>query len=247
MKNIFKKCMAFVVAGAMTLAFMGTTAFAGDIAQKTITVNGTGIVKVKPDTCDISFTVQTNSKTSNESQQENVKVTENVINSLKNMGISSENIITSGYSVYPEYNYNEETHKTTITGYNTTNRFTVTTKQIEKAGEIVQTAINAGATRSSGVSFYVEDTNKYYGQALKSAVLNASNSGKYIAEALGVNITSVLSVTEIQNGNSYEVYKENAALSDMAMSESTSSGAASPNITYDDIEIQANVTVVYGY
>lgn len=247
MKNIFKKCMAFVIAGAMTLAFVGTTVFAGDVTQKSITVNGTGIVKVKPDICDISFTVQTNNKASDVSQQENIKITENVMTALKNMGIDSENIITSGYTVYPEYYYNEETHTSTITGYNTTNRFTVTTKQIDKAGEIVQTAINAGATRSSGVSFYVEDTNKYYGEALKSAILNASNSGKYIAEALGVNITSVLSVEEMQSSNSYENYKENSIASDMAMSENAGGGAASPNITYDDIEISANVIVVYGY
>ena len=76
MKNIFKKCIAFVVAGAMTLAFVGTTAFAGDVTQKSITVNGTGIVKVKPDICDISFTVQTNNKASDVQRKINNRANE---------------------------------------------------------------------------------------------------------------------------------------------------------------------------
>ncbi|HIT73227.1 hypothetical protein B5E58_03675 [Tyzzerella sp. An114] len=247
MKKLLRKTLGIVLAGVMTFGALGVIAFAGDIVPNTITVSGTGVVKVKPDTADISFSVETKGKTNSEAQAENAKVTDSVKKALKNFGINEENIITSGYSVYPDYYYDSDTKEDKITGYTASNRFTVTTKQIDKAGEIMEIAINAGATRTNGVNFYVEDTNKYYGDALKSAVVNASKSAKSIGEALGVSISNPVSVTEIPSSNSYEVYGKNMAMADMAVEESMGGSAPSTTITYDDIEIKANVTVVYGY
>ena len=116
MKKLLRKTLGIVLAGVMTFGALGVIAFAGDIVPNTITVSGTGVVKVKPDTADISFSVETKGKTNSEAQAENAKVTDSVKKALKNFGINEENIITSGYSVYPDYYYDSDTKEDKITG-----------------------------------------------------------------------------------------------------------------------------------
>lgn len=247
MKKSLKRVLGIFVAGALTFSAFSVSALAAETASRTITVSGTGIVKVAPDTADINFTVETTEKKSDEAQTKNAKITEDVYNALKSKGILEKDIKTSGYYVYPVYNYDESSKLDKLIGYTATNRFTVTTKQIDKVGEIIDTAVKAGATSSSGISFYVEDPNKFYGDALNSAVVNASKSANSIAKALGVTLTSVVNVTESPNGNSYEVFANNKMAMDTVAEASTSASQRNTKISYDDIEIEARVTVVYGF
>ena len=108
------KKIAAVLAAAMVLS-LGTAA-AAYAAEGEINVNGMGIVMADPDTAQINLSVETMGKTSEGAQKENNKIIQKVTAAMQEMGVTKENIVTTYTSVYPQYNYDDNTGKRTVTG-----------------------------------------------------------------------------------------------------------------------------------
>ena len=214
-------------------------------AEGEINVNGTGIVMADPDTAAIRLTVETTGKTSQAAQGENNKILQKITKAMLDMGITKENIVTTYTSVYPEYNYNDETGKRTISGYQSYTELQVKTKDIDNAGKYIDAALKAGATGTNGVDFSLADQSVFYGQALQTAVKNAEKSAQSIAQAYGRDLGAVKSVTE-NSRNAY--YVESASMNKMmAAEDSAAAGAAGTTISYGQIQITANISVTYGF
>jgi uncharacterized protein YggE len=159
------------------------------------------------------------------------------------MGVTKENIVTTYTSVYPQYNYNDETGKRVITGYQSYTDLQVTTKDIDNAGKYIDTALKAGATGTNGVDFSVADQSQYYGQALQIAVKNAGKSAQSIADAYSRQLGDVVSVTE-NSRNAY--YTESVSMNKMMATED-SAAAGGTTISYGKIQITANISVTYSF
>ena len=237
------KKLAAVLAATMALSFgMTGMAYAAD---GEINVNGTGIVMADPDTANISLSVETTGKTSEIAQRENNKILQAVTKAMLQMGVAKENIVTTYTSVYPQYNYNDETGARTVLAYRSYTDLQVTTKDIDNAGKYIDAALKAGATGTNGVSFSVADQSVYYGQALQVAVKNAGKSAEAIASAFGRQLGAVKSVTE-NSRNAY--YVETANMSKMmATEDSAAAGAGGTTISYGKIQITANISVTYSF
>lgn len=241
MKRLFKAGIAMVLAGFLTVSGMGftNTVMAAEATNKLITVNGSGVIKVDPDKATINLGVETTGSDAVTAQKETAVTMNKVISALKAMGINESQITTSRYSVYPDYNYNRDTGEETIKGYKASNVIKVTTNDVDGTGAIIDTAAKAGANVNNGVSFSVEDSSKYYGEALALAVKSADTSAKSISEALSVTLGAPISVTE-SGGSS--VFSKNLAMSARGAVEDSAT-----NISYEQIEITASVTVQYEY
>ncbi len=237
------KKIAAVVTAAMVLSLgMSSVAYA---AAGEINVNGTGVVMADPDTAKISLTVETMGKTSEAAQKENNQILQKVTKAMQGMGVAKENIVTTYTSVYPHYNYNDETGNRMLTGYQSYTDLQVTTTDIDHAGKYIDAALKAGATGTNGVDFSVADQSQYYGQALQIAVKNAGKSAQSIADAYGRQLGDVKSVTE-NSKNAYQVESTNKF---MATEDSMSAGSAEAGttISYGKIQITANISVTYSF
>ena len=223
------------------LAFGSATAvFAAE--KNIITTSGTGIVRVEPDIATIGLTVQTTGKTSEGAQTENNKISAKVIAKLVDMGVAKDKIITSYSSVYPDYQYDEKTGKSTISGYQAYTNLQVSLKDIDNVGNYIDGALSAGATGFNRATFSLENPSKYYTQALQLAVKNASVSANAIADAYGKTLGEVYSVVEHESFTSFEqnaLYKEKVAMDSEA-------GSGSTVIQYDKVEVTATITATYG-
>lgn len=214
-------------------------------AEGEINVNGTGIVQADPDTANIYLSVETTGKTSQAAQQESNKIVQSVTKAMQNMGVTKENIVTTYTSVYPMYNYDDETGKRTVSGYRSNTDLKVTTKDIDNAGKYIDAALKAGATGTNGVDFSVSDQSVYYGQALQVAVKNAEKSATSIAQAYGRQLGAVMSVTE-NSRNAY--YVESVSMKEMmATEDSAAATGGGTSISYGKIQITANIAVTYGF
>ena len=231
-----------------------TTALAQEITQtteKTIEVNGRGIVTAKPDVASIYFTVETKEKTAEKAQTKNTEVMEQVTKALKALGVRDDNIITQYYSIDKDQTYNEEKNKWEENGYRAYHRFMIKVNDVDNTGKYIDAATKAGVTNVGSVSFSISDPNKYYKQALQSAVKNATSSASALAETLGETLDTCISIQEIASYNSYEreeaVY--NNTRNSMAVAETSdmAAGEDGGNIRYQDIEITANVVMIYAY
>ncbi|MGH9877685.1 MAG: SIMPL domain-containing protein, partial [Nitrososphaerales archaeon] len=103
------------------------------IRQNIISVTGTASKDVAPDEVVINFGVETQSLTAVEASQKNSATMNNVVEAVKDLGISNDEISTSRFNIWPNY----DSSGRVITGYTASNIVSVKTEQIEKASQII--------------------------------------------------------------------------------------------------------------
>jgi len=205
-----------------------------DKEPKSITVSAQGMVKVMPDVAYVTVGVTTQDADMQKAQDSNAQVMNAMFDALKSAGLTDDDMRTTQYNAYPIYDYSNDTKK--IVSYEVTNQIELTIKSIDQVGEIIDIAVNNGANMTNSISFGLQDEQSSYNDALKLAVDAAKTKAETLAEAGGVNIIGTLQMTENSIGG--QVFREYA---EAAADESS---GATP-ISTGDLEIQANVTVVY--
>lgn len=164
--------------------------------KRILKVNGKGMVEAEPDMALMSVGVITKDKNIESAQNLNDQISKKLINSLLQLGIAKEDIKTSSYSIYPEYEYIEE--KQILTGYNVTHILEVKVKDINMVGEVIDTAVKNGASQINRVDFTIEDAKYHYNRALKLALKEAALKAQSITAFMKVNFDPVpCSITEL--------------------------------------------------
>lgn len=151
-----------------------------------MTVTGNGSVLVEPDVVRINLEVLTESESLIEAEQENGNRMNQVIQALLNLGISSENIQTTAFNIFPVYDFIDG--KQVFRGYQVTNTITVKLTNINQAGIVIDTAVNAGVNQVSNIQFSIDDPEGYYKEALREALEDAVDKAKTIAGNLQLNL-----------------------------------------------------------
>ena len=167
-----------------------------DEDRRTIAVEGTGTVDVTPDTADVTFGVLTQAESLETAQNENIRRTEALMETLAEAGIAEEDIETSNYSVRVINEYDRDGNLVGVQGYEVWNSVTVTIRDISTIGTVLDAAIGAGANEVGSIDFYVDNTDAAASQARTAAVENAREKADELAEAAGVIVTGVYSIEE---------------------------------------------------
>ncbi|MHB1252793.1 MAG: SIMPL domain-containing protein [Candidatus Humimicrobiaceae bacterium] len=209
---------------------------------KTIVVTSEGSVKVVPDTVMVKIEILTEKPTSEEAVNVNSIDSQNVVTAIKTLGENDLKIETSGYSLQPLYNYIEN-KPPEIYAFRAVTTLLVTTKKVEKIGNIITTAVEAGASDISSISYDLSDEIKKdaKNEALTKAVKDANNKADAIAKALAVDILEIYSVNEA--GTSYPGPILYESMDTLKAAAETS--AAPPVILPQDLEVTANISIVY--
>ncbi len=129
-----------------------------------------------------------------------------VIASLKKLGIADKDIQTTTLSLQPLYDYSSNTNPPRLTGYQLSNAIAVTVRDLDKLGDAIDGALAAGATSLDGVSFRVADQAAAEGQARQAAIDEAKAKAKTLADAAGISISGVASISEAVAPVPYPVY-----------------------------------------
>ena len=164
------------------------------MAETEIVVTGTGEVRVEADTAIISLGVTSRDKQVDKAQQNVNKAVVDIRAALTDMGISEENITTDFISIYAGYDYND--YSETIAYYNASTSLMIKVTDISKAGSVIDTAIRAGANQLNNISFSASDTEDAKEKAMKLAVENAKNKAEILADATGMEIIGIETISE---------------------------------------------------
>ena len=116
-----------------------------------------------------------------------------IIEAIKAMGIDTKDIKTVGIDLSPQYS-NSSTPK--ITGYRMSQQLQVTVRDLDKAGDVVDTATAKGATEVNGLWFEVGDPAGPMDEARAAAIAQARTSAQKMAAAAGVSLGAVVSISE---------------------------------------------------
>lgn len=223
-----------------------TNVTAAEPADKNeLRVSGSASVKVKPDIATVNCGVLTMNADAKLAQEENAKIMTDVIAALKAMGIAEEDIKTSNYNMYPNYDYSTPDAKyggaPKIASYSVNNNISVTVRDILKAGEVLDTCASKGANNAGNIQFTLSDPTKYYNEALKLAVKNATGKADVLSSAVSVKIGTPSKITEVSSYyNPPVAYAES---SNFAMKDAS---ARTP-VQAGELEISAQVELVYNY
>src|SRR5207237_742721 len=79
----------------------------GQRQPNTITVTGSATVSLPPDLAAVSGSVQTQADTAAAAADQNSRTLQAVIDAVQALGITPDNIITTGFNVSPQYSYTQ--------------------------------------------------------------------------------------------------------------------------------------------
>jgi uncharacterized protein YggE len=165
-------------------------------APNTITVSGEGEASAPPDVAYVMVGVQTQASTAGAATADNARLMNAVLEALRGRGLSGPDLQTTGLSVSPQYAQGRDATRQEIVGYQATNNVTVTVNDVNRAGEILDAALAAGANRVGGLRFGIRDTTPLRQQALGEAAQSARVRAEALATSLGTRVVGISSVVE---------------------------------------------------
>ncbi len=220
----------------------GTAAANADACdEKVLYVSGTGSVATAPDRATISLAVQTENENVVTAQQQNAVIMDDVINALKAIGLSSEDLETTGYNIIRLKEDSDELWKSDVAYYRVTNTLVVTLKDLDLVGEAIDTAVDAGANQVNYIAFSLSEEKQLElrSEALIAAVRQARGDADAVAGALGMSVTGV---KEVQVAGGYiPLQYADAAFAEEAIA----ARVPTPVIEPSTLDVTATVSITY--
>ncbi|WP_445489116.1 SIMPL domain-containing protein [Niallia sp. 03133] len=149
-----------------------------------MTVIGNSILSLEPNVVKMNLGVVTQESELQQAQQENAQITEKIIQALLGLGISKENIQTAEFTVFPQYDYVDG--KQQFKGYQVAHILSITIDNLPQTGKVIDTAVQNGANRISSITFTVKNKNKYYKQALQTALEDGIAKAQTLSKSMQV-------------------------------------------------------------
>jgi len=175
------------------------TAGIGFSAEKTNTINviSSATKEVEPDRVTINFVIETEAKTAQEASLLNAQKANKVLARIKPV-INTNNgdyIKTSSVSLHPVYSYDKETSKQLLNGYKAQCNFLVDTSDVARLGQMIDLAVDSGATGTNNLSMYLKNTDKVYLELISEATKQAYTKASSAVGALGEKVGKLKSIT----------------------------------------------------
>lgn len=205
----------------------------GEPAPRTITVSATASVTRVPDVARVSVGVTVTKPTVKAARDAAGKSMTAIIASLKALGIDEKDIRTISIDLSPQYN-NSRTPK--VVGYRMSEQLQITVRDLDKAGDVVDTATAKGATDVNGLWFEVGDAAKAMDDARAVAIAQARTSAQVMASAAGVALGAVVSIAESSGSYPGPYYYRD---------ESNLRASAATQVQPGTQDVQATVTVTF--
>lgn len=162
----------------------------------TISVHGTGTVKVEPDVLDIVFAAEGNALTSKTAYDQMAEASGKIAKIVKDAGVDNKDIQSSQIYLSPTYDYTDG--RARLTGYTASITITVRLRKPEKASGILDDAAAAAgdALRLRGMTWSVDDPSKALADARTAAMKDAQDRAETLAKAGGADLGRVITIVE---------------------------------------------------
>lgn len=152
---------------------------ASDPAFKTINVTSSGEVNVTPDVAYISIGVHSQSESVEQALADNTQQAQAIASVLEEKGVDENDIQTAAFNVYPMQDYGPM-GEVLGTSYAVDNTVSVTVRDLNDLGSLLDAVVRAGANNIYNISFDLSDKTA----ALSEARLLAIQNGRALAEEL---------------------------------------------------------------
>ncbi len=190
--------VALIASGCSSLA---APAAGGYPPSNSITVTGSGQANGTPDIAYVMLGVNVTNADVGRAVDESNRTMQAITDAATGLGIAAEDIQTLGFNVWPEDRYDPSTGQPTGERvYHVDSSLQVKVRDLASVGEVIQTALNAGANSIGGLTFGIEDTAALEAEARTKAIEDARARAGQLAEAIGVTLGDPIIVTEYTGG-----------------------------------------------
>ena len=171
----------------------------GNYARE-ISVEATGTAYYVPDIAKITLGVDTKSDTSTGAVEENTKKINEVMATIKGLGIEEKDIRTANFYLDTNYNYTEE-EGSVPDGFILNQSLEVTVRDFAKIGDLLAKTTSVGANMVGGINFTLEDTDAPKAKAREEAIEKAKVKAEEIEKQSGIKLGKVVNYYEYENYN----------------------------------------------
>ncbi len=210
-----------------------------------LAVRGEASLNVSPDQVLVNLGVTSEAGTAREALEANNNAMHATMSALKKLGLSKEEYQTQQFQVHPIWSQRPRNSapdwSAKIAGYRVSNSLQVQTKRMELAGDIIGSAMQAGANTVNSVQFNLADPREYRAQAIKQAMDNARSDAQTLAAAAGDEIKRTLSLN-LDNAVATPVRVQPER---QMMGRAMAMDSSAPPLEAGDVNVRASVSVVY--
>jgi hypothetical protein len=175
---------------------LGLSALPAAAQDTGLTVTGTGQVVASPDMARLSLGVLAQARTAAQAVRDMSADMEKVMASLTAAGVAQEDIQTSGLRVDVQQSYDEATQSSRITGYIAATDVSIQVLDLSKLGQTLDAVVQEGANQMNGLRFDLQDREPALNDARRAAVADALAKAALYAQAAGMALGPVQSLTE---------------------------------------------------
>lgn len=224
---------------ATTLGFAGVVAEAQD-APRTISVTGTGEVSVAPDMATIVVGIQAEAEVAADALDQASAATAAILATLDVEGINPKDIRSGAVRLNPRYSSSALSSGTQIVGYQAVNTVEVEVTDLDRLGGLLAAVVGDGANRLDGVRFGLQDPAAATDEARRLAVAEGARLAALYAEAAGIAVGDLLTLSEHGSGG-YRTMMAEPVVMEMAASSPQYDVPIAPG----EIELNASISMVY--
>ena len=181
------------------LAMSAQTVRADEPEPATLSVAGEGEATAVPDIAIIRAGVETDGPTATAALDANAARAEAIIAALKGAGIEARDIRTGRLSLNPVYESqprNQPRQPPRIAGYRAINEVVVRVRDLAGTGRVLDRIVERGANRINGIVFTLDEARGAEDEARREAVADARRKAALYAQAAGVRLGRILSISE---------------------------------------------------
>lgn len=166
-----------------------------DSSNRTLTVSATDSVSVEPDQAILHIGFVTQPQDAKGAYADGTRASNAIISALKQAGVAES-------AIRSESQYLDRDWTTKLRKYTLHQDWTVKVAP-ERAAEVLDAAINAGATSSGQIEWTVKDEKALEAQALDKAAARARANADVLAKGMGVRLGSLIYVSNQMSAPSF--------------------------------------------
>lgn len=209
--------------------------------DREITVSADGEVETEPNEASVSVGVEASGDAAEDVRDELAAGADRLRETFDDLELPEENVEEGRYRVTPVPDRAREEGEPAVRG---THSFDVTIDNVDRVGEVIDGAVDAGADDIGRVDFTVDEETRedLRRDAIDEALATADAEAEHVAANRGVELTGTTSVTT----SDVRVHSVRHDVATEAL-EADDAAAPSTEIDADPVSVSASVTVTYSF
>lgn len=220
------------------LSIAGGSVGAQDTPSRVISVSGSGDAYGTPDVAYVDLGVDVSDADISKALDSANTTMAAITAAIGDAGVDAKDIQTVSFNVYPEDKTDPQTGQPTGERvYHVQTAVNITVRDITKVGAVMQAGLGAGANTVNGLSFGISDMKTLEHDARVTAVNDARDRAQQLADALGVKLGDVISISETSGNVPVQPL--------YARADAFAVGGAAPQINPGQLSVNIQVTVTF--